>query len=79
MKASEIRALTDEEIRQKLDEAYETLFNLRFQRVVGQLENTARLREVRRDIARLKTILRERELEAELAAMEAATETEEEM
>ena len=64
MKAREIRALTDEEIRQKLDEAYETLFNLRFQRVVGQLENTARLREVRRDIARLKTILRERELAA---------------
>jgi len=64
MEAREIRALTDEEIRQKLDEAYETLFNLRFQRVVGQLENTARLREVRRDIARLKTILRERELAA---------------
>ena len=69
MEAREIRALTDEEIRQKLDEAYETLFNLRFQRVVGQLENTARLREVRRDIARLKTILRERELAATRAGM----------
>lgn len=64
MEAREIRALVDNEIRQRLDESYETLFNLRFQRVVGQLENTARLREVRRDIARLKTILRERELAA---------------
>ncbi|MBC8447822.1 MAG: 50S ribosomal protein L29 [Chloroflexi bacterium] len=64
MEAREVRALTDGEIRQRLDGQYETLFNLRFQRVVGQLENTARLGEVRRDIARLKTILRERELAA---------------
>ncbi len=64
MEARDIRVLVDDEIRQRLDESYETLFNLRFQRVVGQLENTARLREVRRDIARLKTILRERELAA---------------
>jgi large subunit ribosomal protein L29 len=64
MEARDIRVLVDDEIRQRVDESYETLFNLRFQRVVGQLENTARLREVRRDIARLKTILRERELAA---------------
>lgn len=64
MEAREVRGLTDGEIRQRLDEQYETLFNLRFQRVVGQLENTTRLGEVRRDIARLKTILRERELAA---------------
>ena len=64
MEARDIRVLVDDEIRQRLDESYETLFNLRFQRVVGQLENTARLQEVRRDIARLKTILRERELAA---------------
>jgi large subunit ribosomal protein L29 len=64
MEARDIRVLVDDEIRQRLDESYETLFNLRFQRVVGQLENTARLGEVRRDIARLKTILRERELAA---------------
>lgn len=64
MEARDIRVLVDNEIRQRLDESFETLFNLRFQRVVGQLENTARLREVRRDIARLKTILRERELAA---------------
>jgi len=64
MEARDIRVLVDNEIRQRLDESYETLFNLRFQRVVGQLENTARLREVRGDIARMKTILRERELAA---------------
>ncbi|HUW09260.1 MAG TPA: 50S ribosomal protein L29 [Anaerolineae bacterium] len=64
MEAREIRDLSDGEIRQRLDESFEALMNLRFQRVVGQLENTARLREVRTDIARLKTILRERELEA---------------
>ena len=64
MEARDIRVLVDDEIRQRVDESYETLFNLRFQRVVGQLENTARLGEVRRDIARLKTILRERELAA---------------
>jgi len=64
MEAREIRSLTENEIQHRLDESYETLFGLRFQRVVGQLENTARLREVRREIARLKTILRERELEA---------------
>jgi len=62
MDAREIRSLSLDEVRQRLDESHETLFNLRFQRVVGQLENTARLQEVKRDIARFKTILREREL-----------------
>ena len=65
MEVREVRDLSGDEMQVKLDEAYETLFNLRFQRVVGQLENTARLGEVRRDIARLKTVLRERELAAE--------------
>lgn len=64
MKASEIRAMTDEEIARKLDEAYQELFNLRFQLATGQLRNTARLSQVKRDIARLRTILRERELAA---------------
>lgn len=64
MKPHEIRNLTTEEIGQKLDEAYEELFNLRFQKYTGQLKNTARLGQVRREIARLKTILRERELVA---------------
>ena len=67
MQPQEIRTLTVEEIGQRLDEAYEELFNLRFQRHTGQLKNTARLGQVRRDIARLKTVLRERELAAWLA------------
>ena len=46
----------------KLDESYQELFNLRFQRVSGQLTNTTRFSQVRKEIARVKTILREREL-----------------
>ncbi len=64
MKPSEIRAMTDAEIARKLDEMYQELFNLRFQLATGQLRNTARLSQVKRDIARLRTILRERELAA---------------
>jgi large subunit ribosomal protein L29 len=63
MKAHEIRVMTSDELVQQLDDAYEELFNLRFQFSTGQLENFNRLTEVKRDIARLKTILRERELE----------------
>ena len=63
MKAQEIRAMTSDELVQELDDAYEELFNLRFQFSTGQLENFNRLTEVKRDIARLKTIMRERELE----------------
>ncbi len=67
MQAYEIRSLTTAEIGQKLDEAYEELFNLRFQRATGQLKNTARKEQLRREIARLKTVLRERELTAWMA------------
>jgi large subunit ribosomal protein L29 len=63
MKAHEIRAMASDELVQGLDDAYEELFNLRFQFSTGQLQNFNRLTEVKRDIARLKTILRERELE----------------
>ena len=63
MKAHEVRAMASDELVQGLDDAYEELFNLRFQFSTGQLENFNRLTEVKRDIARLKTILRERELE----------------
>ena len=63
MKAPEIRAMTSDELVQGLDDAYEECFNLRFQFSTGQLENFNRLTEVKRDIARLKTIMRERELE----------------
>jgi len=62
MKAEEIRALTTEEIKHKLDETYQELFNLRFQWAARQLKDHNRIIRVRRDIARLKTILREREL-----------------
>ena len=63
MRPSEIRRLSDDELEQKASELKDELFNLRFQKATGQLENPLRLREVRRDIARCKTILRERELE----------------
>jgi len=63
MKAQEIRAMTPDDLVQRLDDAYEELFNLRFQFSTGQLENFNRLTEVKRDIARLKTIMRERKLE----------------
>lgn len=60
--AAELRALSVDDLGTKLREAKEELFNLRFQNATGQLENNARLRTVRRDIARIYTVLREREL-----------------
>ena len=63
MKAQEIRAMTSDELVLRLNDVYEEWFNLRFQFSTGQLENFNRLTEVKRDIARLKTITRERELE----------------
>ncbi len=63
MKVREIRELTDEELQQKTRELKEELFNLRFQMATGQLENVMRIKEVRRSIARVKTVLRERELQ----------------
>ena len=65
MKAHELRPLTASELYTRLDEGYQELFNLRFQRATGQMTNTARKGQGRRDIARVKTILRERELMAE--------------
>ena len=61
-KVGELRNLDDVELTTKLREAKEELFNLRFQGATGQLENHGRLRAVRKDIARIYTILREREL-----------------
>jgi large subunit ribosomal protein L29 len=60
MKPSDARARTDDELTGELDTLGKEIFNLRFQRANGQLENTARVRQVRRDIARIKTILGER-------------------
>ncbi|MFN3283567.1 MAG: 50S ribosomal protein L29 [Pseudothermotoga sp.] len=62
MKAAEIRNYTDDELKRMLDEKKKQLMDLRFQHAMGQLRNTAQIEEVRRDIARIRTILREREL-----------------
>ena len=63
MKNSEIRALTNEEIVKKIAECKEELFNLRLSQATGNLEKPARINELRKLVARMKTILRERELE----------------
>ena len=60
--AAELRELTDEELVLRVREAKEELFNLRFQMATGQLDNNRRLRTVRHDIARIYTVMREREL-----------------
>ena len=62
MKASEFRNLTSVELEQKIAGFKDELFNLRFQLATGQLDNPAQIRDVRKEIARAKTILREREL-----------------
>ncbi|MBM7646867.1 large subunit ribosomal protein L29 [Scopulibacillus daqui] len=62
MKANEVRKLTTAEVEQQVKTLKEELFNLRFQLATGQLENPARIREVKKAIARAKTVLREREL-----------------
>ena len=64
MHPEQIRSLSQTEVARQLDESYQELFNLRFQYSTGQLKNTARLGQVRREIARLRTIMRERELAA---------------
>ncbi len=65
MKASELRELTKEELERKVDELKEELFNLRFQLATGQLDNPIRIRHVKRDIARAKTVIRKNELKKE--------------
>ena len=60
--AAELRALDAEDLASKLKDAKEELFNLRFQNATGQLDNSARLKTVRREIARIYTVIREREL-----------------
>jgi len=60
MKAADVRAKTEDELTVELDKLHKETFNLRFQRASGQLENTSRMHVVRRDIARIKTILAQR-------------------
>jgi len=70
--AAELRELTEEELVLRLKEAKEELFNLRFQMATGQLDNNRRLRTVRHDIARIYTVMRERELGLSVAPEGAA-------
>jgi large subunit ribosomal protein L29 len=70
--AAELRELPDDELYVRIDSAKEELFNLRFQLATGQLDNTSRLKELRHDVARLATVLREREIELELDTIAAA-------
>ena len=67
-KGAELREADESELETRLAEAKQELFNLRFQIVTGQLDNSARIRTVRRDIARILTVLREKEIEAAEAA-----------
>ena len=62
MKANEIHALTDNELKNKLTELKQELFNLRFRAATGQLENPSSIKDVKKDMARVKTIIREREI-----------------
>ena len=65
MKAAEVRAMNKADLEKKLSELKAELFNLRFQHAINQLENPMRLAEVKKEIARVKTVLRELELKAE--------------
>ena len=64
MKAAEIRNLSGEDLQAKLKDARAELFNLRFQMATGQLDNTSRIKQVKKDIARIQTEMRDRELKA---------------
>ena len=68
--AEDLRKFTAAELAQKLGEAKEEAFNLRFQLATNQLDNTARLSQVRREIARINTVMREQEIEAYYAQLE---------
>jgi large subunit ribosomal protein L29 len=68
-KAAELRDLPDDELVTRIESAKEELFNLRFQLATGQLDNPARMKQVRHDVARIATVLREREIEQELDAI----------
>lgn len=63
MKVADLRTIETPELNKKVEEFKKELFSLRFQQATGQLENTARIREVRKSIAKIKTVIRERELE----------------
>lgn len=72
MNAFDLRKLTYKELGEKLDESKEELFNLRFQLVTNQLDNTSRIKQVKQDIARINTVMREQEIAAWEAQQEEA-------
>jgi large subunit ribosomal protein L29 len=72
--SAEIRQMTDADIQQAIHDAKEEIFNLRFQWEIGQLEDYSRIRVLKKDVARFLTILRERELAAQLVLVEADAE-----
>ena len=63
LKVSELRELGPDDIQRRLEETKEELFNLRFQNATGQLDNYKRIKELKRDVARIKTVLRQQEIE----------------
>jgi large subunit ribosomal protein L29 len=75
-KAAELRELPDDELVARMEAGKEELFNLRFQLATGQLDNPARMSQVRHDVARIATVLREREIELELDALAGEEENE---
>jgi len=68
MKAEQLRDLTDDELDARIKEAKAELFNLRFQLATGQLDNPKRIKEVKKDIARIQTVRKEREIEVKIAS-----------
>ncbi len=65
MKAADVRDMTEDQLVDELTKLKREQFNMRFQRATGQLENTTRFRQIRRDVARIKTVLRQRQLASE--------------
>lgn len=68
MQAEKYRDLTDDELAAKMKDAKAELFNLRFQLATGQLDNPKRIKEIKKDIARIQTVRREREIEVKIAS-----------
>jgi large subunit ribosomal protein L29 len=73
-KAASLRELTDDQLLERAESAKEELFNLRFQLATGQLDNSSAIKETRHEIARIATVMKERELDASAAAAAAASE-----
>ena len=71
-KTAELRELTDDQLLERAESAKEELFNLRFQLATGQLDNSSAIKKVRHEIARIATVMRERDIEARLDAIAAA-------